>query len=79
MPTDHKTTLHQKSKQRAPGEAVPRRTLQETSYRQLREGDFPRGAEEMVLFAQFGKLFDLIGLNSKTEGRHYLLLKLIHL
>lgn len=40
---------------------------------------FPVGAEEMLLFAGFGNLFNLIGLNSKTEGRHYLLFKLIHL
>lgn len=34
--------------------------------------DFPVGAVEMVLFAQFRKLFNLIELNSRTEGRHYL-------
>lgn len=56
----------QKSKQRAPVEVVPR-TLQEMSYRHWRQ-DFPTSTEEMVLFAQFGKLFNLIGPNSKTEG-----------
>lgn len=56
----------QKSKQRAPVEVVAR-TLQEMSYRQWRQ-DFPTSTEEMVLFAQFGKLFNLIGLNCKTEG-----------
>lgn len=54
-------------------------TLQEMPRSQQREGDFPVDTEEMVLFAQFRKLLDSIGLKSKTEGRPYLLLKLIRL
>lgn len=47
------------------------------AHRWWREGDFPVDTEETVLFPQFGKLLDITGLKSKTERRHYLLLKLI--
>ena len=60
-------------------EAVARSTLQKVPQSWRGEGDFPVDAEEMVLLAQFRSSLDIIGLKSKTEGRHYLLLKPIHL
>lgn len=56
--------------------AAARGTLQEMPQSWQREGDFTVAPEEIMLFAQLGKLLDVIRLKSKTEGRHYLLLRI---